>query len=86
MAPDRSRDRFGARCVVGALKTPGEADFGSVIEHGVARTKVGKVWARHREALVTDIEVESGLNGVSETGGELPSKVPLVGGICGAFG
>ena len=64
--------------MVGALKTPGEADFGSVIEHGVARTKVGKVWARHREALVTDIEVESGLNGVSETGGELPSKVPLV--------
>ena len=72
--------------MVGALKTPGEADFGSVIEHGVARTKVGKVWARHREALVTDIEVESRLNGVSETGGELPSKVPLVRRVSADFG
>ena len=72
--------------MVGALKTPGEADFGSVIIHGMARTKVGKVWARHREALVTDIEVESGLNGVSETGGELPSKVPLIRGVSADFG
>ena len=85
-APGHLKGQVCARCVVGALKTPGEADFGSVIEHGVARTKVGKVWARHREALVTDIEVESGLNGVSETGGELPSKVPLVRRVGTDFG
>ena len=57
-----------------------------MIEHGVASAEVGKVWAGHREALVTDIEVESGLNGVSETGGELPSEVPLVGGVGTDFG
>jgi len=57
-----------------------------VIEHSVTSAEVGKVWTGHREALVTDIEVESGLNGVSETGGELPSKVPLVGTVSADFG
>jgi len=57
-----------------------------VIEHGVAGAEVGKVWAGHREALVTDIEIKSGLNGVGEACGELPSKVPLVGGVGADFG
>ena len=57
-----------------------------MIEHSVAGTEVGKVWARHRKALVTDIEVESGLNGVGEASRKLPSKVPLVGGVSGAIG
>jgi len=57
-----------------------------MIEHGVASAEVCKVWAGHREALVTDIEVESGLDGVGESGGKLPCKVPLVGGVGGAFG
>ena len=56
-----------------------------MIEHSVAGTEVGKVWAGHREALVTDIEVESRLDGVGESGCKLPSKVPLVGGVCGTF-
>ena len=57
-----------------------------MIEHGVASAEVGEVGTGHREAFVTDIEVESRLNGVSETGGELPSKVPLVGGVGTDFG
>ncbi len=86
-SPSRSwRNRFSARCRVGALKTPGEADFGSVIEQGAAGTEVGKVWIGHREALVADIEVESWLDGVGESGGKLPGKVPLVGGVGADFG
>lgn len=80
------RDRFSARCRVGALKTPSEADFGSVIEQGAAGTEVGKVWIGHREAFVADIEVESWLDGVGEAGGKLPGKVPLVGGVGTDFG
>ena len=57
-----------------------------MIEHGVACTEVGKVWAGHREALVTDIEIKSRLNGVGEAGGKLPSKVPLVRGVGAAIG
>ena len=57
-----------------------------MIEHGVASAEVCKVRAGHREALVTDIEVESGLDGVGESGCKLPSKVPLVGGVSGAIG
>ena len=57
-----------------------------MIKHGVAGTEVGKVWAGHREAFVTDIEVESGLNGVSEASCKLPRKVPLVGGVGTAIG
>jgi len=68
------------------LEAPGEADFGSVIEHSVTSAEVGKVWARHREALVADIEVESRLDGVGEAGGKLPSKVPFVGGISTTIG
>ena len=57
-----------------------------MIEHGVASAEVGEVGTGHREALVTDIEVESRLNSVGETGGELPSKVPLVGTVSADFG
>ena len=57
-----------------------------MIEHGVAGAKIGEVWVGHGEALVTDIEVESGLDGVSEPGCKLPRKVPLVGGIGTAIG
>ena len=57
-----------------------------MIEQGAAGTEVGKVWVGHREALVADIEIESGLDGVGEAGGELPSKVPLVGGVGTDFG
>jgi len=57
-----------------------------VVKQGVAGTEVGKVWIGHREALVADVEVESGLNGVGEAGGELPGKVPLVGGVGTDFG
>ena len=57
-----------------------------MIEHGVASAEVCKVRAGHREALVTDIEVESRLDGVGEACGELPSKVPLVGGVGAAIG
>jgi len=52
-----------------------------VIEQGAAGTEIGKVWIGHREALVADIEVESGLDGVGEAGRKLPCKVPLVGGV-----
>ena len=57
-----------------------------MIEQGAAGTEVGKVWIGHRETLVADIEVESWLDGVGEAGGELPSKVPLVGGISTTIG
>ncbi len=57
-----------------------------MIEQGAAGTEVGKVWVGHREALVADIEIESGLDGVGEAGGELPGKVPLVGGVGTDFG
>ena len=57
-----------------------------MIEHSVAGAEVGKVWVRHREALVTNIEVESRLDGVGETGCKLPRKVPLVGGVGSYFG
>jgi len=57
-----------------------------MIEHGVASAEVVEVGTGHGEALVTDIEVESRLNGVGETGGELPSKVPLVGTVSTDFG
>ena len=57
-----------------------------MIEQGPAGTEVGKVWIGHGEALVADIEVESRLYGVGEAGGELPSKVPLVGGVGTDFG
>ena len=68
------------------LKTPSEADFGGVIEHSVAGAEVGEVRAGHRQALVTDIEVESRLDSVGEAGGELPSKVPLVRRVSADFG
>ena len=73
-------------CRVGALKTPSEADFGSMIEQCAAGTEIGKVWIGHREALVADIEVESWLDGIGEAGGKLPGKVPLVGGVGADFG
>ena len=57
-----------------------------MIEQGAAGTEVGKVWIGHREALVADIEIKSGLDGVGESGGELPGKVPLVGGVGADFG
>ena len=57
-----------------------------MIEHGVTGSEVGKVRAGHGEALVPDIEIESGLNGVGEARGELPSEVPLVGGVGAAIG
>ena len=68
------------------LEAPGEADFGSVIEQGAAGTEIGKVRAGHGKAFVADIEIESGLDGVGEAGGELPGKVPLVGGVGTDFG
>ena len=77
------RNRGGVRP---QLEAPGEADFGCMIEHCVASAKIGKVGVRHREALVTDIEVESRLNGVGEAGRKLPSKVPVVGGVSADFG
>jgi hypothetical protein len=57
-----------------------------MIEHSVASAEVRKVWARHREAFVADIEVESRLNGIGKAGGKLPSKVPLVGVISTTIG
>ena len=57
-----------------------------MIEHGLACAEVGKVWAGHREALVTDIEIKSRLNGIGEASGKLPSKVPLVRGVSADFG
>ena len=57
-----------------------------MIEHGVASAEVGEVGTGHREALVTDIEVESWLDRVGESGGKLPGKVPLVGGVGTHFG
>ena len=57
-----------------------------MIEHGVASAEVGEVGTGHREAFVADIEVESRLDSVGEAGGELPSKVPLVGGVGTDFG
>ena len=57
-----------------------------VYQSGTALTEVGKVWIGHREALVADIEVESWLDGVGESGGKLPGKVPLVGGVGADFG
>ena len=57
-----------------------------MIEQGAAGTEVGKVWIGHREALVADIEIKSGLYGVGESGGKLPGKVPLVGGVGADFG
>ena len=52
-----------------------------MIEQGAAGAKIGEVWIGHGEALVADIEVESWLHGVGEASGELPSQVPLVGGV-----
>ena len=57
-----------------------------MIKHGVASAEVGEVGTRHREALVTDIEVESWPDRVGEAGGKLPGKVPLVGGVGADFG
>jgi len=57
-----------------------------VIEHSLTSAEVGEVGTGHREALVTDIEVESRLDRIGETGGELPSKVPLVGTVSADFG
>jgi len=57
-----------------------------MIEHGVASAEVGEVGTGHREAFVTDIEVESRLDGVGEAGRELPGKVPLVRGVGAAIG
>ncbi len=57
-----------------------------MIEHGVASTEVGEVGTGHREAFVTDIEVESWPDRVGEAGGELPSKVPLVRAVSADFG
>ena len=57
-----------------------------MIEHGVASAEVGEVGTGHRKAFVTDIEVESRLDGVGEAGRELPGKVPLVGGVGADFG
>ena len=57
-----------------------------MIEHGVASAKIGEVGVRHGEALVTNIEVESWLDGVGESGRKLPCKVPLVGGVGSNFG
>ena len=57
-----------------------------MVKQGVAGTEVGKVWIGHGEALVADIEVESRLYSVGEAGGELPSKVPLIGGVGADFG
>ena len=57
-----------------------------MIEQGAAGTEVGKVWIGHREALVADIEIKSGLYGVGESSGKLPGKVPLVGGVGTDFG
>ena len=83
---DGGRDRLRVGAGFSPLKAPGEAYFGSVIEQGAAGTEVGKVWIGHREALVADIEVESWLDGVGESGGKLPGKVPLVGGVGADFG
>ena len=57
-----------------------------MIEHGVASAEVGEVGTGHREALVADIEVKSWLDGVGESGGKLPGKVPLVGRVSADFG
>ena len=69
-----------------ALKTPNQAEFSGVVKQGVAGAEIGKVRAGHGEAFVADIEIESGLDGVGEAGGELPGKVPLVGGVGTDFG
>ena len=52
-----------------------------MIEQGAAGAKIGEVWIGHGEALVADIEVESGLYGVRKAGCKLPCKIPLVGGV-----
>ena len=83
MCRDESRVRGGVRP---QLEAPGEADFGGMIEHGVAGAKISEVGIRHGETLVADIEVESGLDGVGEAGRKLPSKVPLVGSVGSDFG
>ena len=86
---DGVRPRDGGRVrgrVRPQLEAPGEAQLSGVVKQGVAGTEVGKVWIGHREALVTDIEVESRLDGVGESRGELPSKVPLVRAVSSDFG
>ena len=57
-----------------------------MIEQSVAGTEIGEIGVGHREALVADIEVESGLDGVGKASRKLPSKVPLVGGVSADFG
>ena len=57
-----------------------------MIKHSVAGSKISEVGIGHGEALVADIEVKSGLDGVGEAGRKLPCKVPLVGGVGADFG